>query len=1270
MSFFKPSSKKQREEANENLFKHSNWSSHFNQLTQDFFSPSNAFQHGITTTITAIAYDPLQSFLAVGTADGHLHLWGSPAVSTSWQNRPAHSIKFLSFKSGSPLICAIDVKNYLTIYNLSRLQDGKPLREFTHSVRSTVTCFDISPAHAHMFLGLEDGTVECFDLERGIIAPYRIRNLWFEQEALYRRSGVPGAPSSRHIPMCTDIKIHPNDLSLILIAHEGGISLYNLKLEKTVRIFELIIPPGAIGSNADPNHPSVFDERRPTVNCICFRPDGLMIAAGYSDGCLAFWSTNDGEAPVLVRTMDRENVFTFDWQEQPDTGISDVAPSSKSANREPIFRLAWSHCPPAAQNNDPNQSNENDLSKDGTKLVILGGLLENDPTGIHVFHYPKYHRNNKTTTEPDGDTRTALKDSVSSVGHSVYLTDEVPEDFLLIPRTSPYLDGTEDPLAILISSTCSRNHEWLNMTDKDNLEFSSRTVQGYTFPPTTDKEPQEYYLPAPFDWTGSRSVVTSKLFNLSEIAYQVLRSSNANISAQLETPHPKYLPLRGGQAGSSNLISASLQEDYHQASKVISEFSHQYRILVTTHLDYKIRFWDFSPMLLLPKQHSSSQFDSLEEQDSTTQYDFDLNTEFPRRLEHLTIDMTSLFQPPSSNKLDFKLAAPIELQLNQESLDLLIILANRDSLLYTFRHQSATSKEMVYPSLMDMPLCLSPAPMFLSPSSPRVDFNSTKSQDSIDKRPLQLLHLGGKPSTSSGKNHDMIALSSSQDCSIASVGFSPTALIKLTGPEAKNTYTSDDQAMDQGGVLYALTDIGFLAIAHPQEEWVKVVDLRKSKLLFNEIIRHESKSKGKNKQNLICSIDWTISPAETDSATLPRLLVGYANGLFNVVTLSPSDMSSIDNWTAVSNGADSFRCDLNHKSGTLDRPISVFIFDSGGNPLSANLTNLRTALSQETRSRTVFEDDPVPSPTPSLHSISIIVFSHSVVVRMNLNGPQLLCRTDVSSEPIILASTISHQGSHALLLIDNKSSCHILSLPKLEPICRTCLPTPIGAGQCGSTSIDCSADVLKQSSLSTIELTSLFFGRDLMYLPELNLHNPEIVTPEPPGAYSSTLSSMATNLTLNIASWFNPGSQSGEASGGGSGMSRVTGAELDAIIAGPLRPEGKKMIPQPPRGNQPRSRSFLLHRPNHGRSRSKESSSKERAASRGSSGVAGAKTQLGQNIDALDERADRLRILNERFDDIAEASNDMLNQAKRIAQQQAARSSFSTGFSSVKSLFK
>ncbi|PLW16883.1 hypothetical protein PCASD_16406 [Puccinia coronata f. sp. avenae] len=93
-------------------------------------------------------------------------------------------------------------------------------------------------------------------------------------------------------------------------------------------------------------------------------------------------------------------------------------------------------------------------------------------------------------------------------------------------------------------------------------------------------------------------------------------------------------------------------------------------------------------------------------------------------------------------------------------------------------------------------------------------------------------------------------------------------------------------------------------------------------------------------------------------------------------------MASIDNWNAVTKNTDSFKCDPDHKSSTSNHPIAVFVFDSDGKPLLANLTNLRNALSQETRSKAVFEDDPAPSPTPSLHSVSIIVFSHSVAAKI------------------------------------------------------------------------------------------------------------------------------------------------------------------------------------------------------------------------------------------------------------------------------------------------
>jgi syntaxin-binding protein 5 len=31
-----------------------------------------------------------------------------------------------------------------------------------------------------------------------------------------------------HSPVCIDVKIHPTDLNLLLVAYEGGVSLWNI----------------------------------------------------------------------------------------------------------------------------------------------------------------------------------------------------------------------------------------------------------------------------------------------------------------------------------------------------------------------------------------------------------------------------------------------------------------------------------------------------------------------------------------------------------------------------------------------------------------------------------------------------------------------------------------------------------------------------------------------------------------------------------------------------------------------------------------------------------------------------------------------------------------------------------------------------------------------------------------------------------------------------------------------------------------------------------
>lgn len=59
---------------------------------------------------------------------------------------------------------------------------------------------ETTPSLSHIFIACQDGSVDTFDVDRGVVAPYRIKNLWIEQDELLRRSGVPNAPSKKRIP--------------------------------------------------------------------------------------------------------------------------------------------------------------------------------------------------------------------------------------------------------------------------------------------------------------------------------------------------------------------------------------------------------------------------------------------------------------------------------------------------------------------------------------------------------------------------------------------------------------------------------------------------------------------------------------------------------------------------------------------------------------------------------------------------------------------------------------------------------------------------------------------------------------------------------------------------------------------------------------------------------------------------------------------------------------------------------------------------------------
>ncbi|KAH9824223.1 hypothetical protein DFH28DRAFT_1118027 [Melampsora americana] len=1340
MDFIKAQLNKHHHQSNQ-TFQSLSWSDSFSKDTRHLFSVAKSFEFGLPK-ITSMCHDSLQSLLAVGTAAGSIHLWGAPGVYLTWKNRPAHHIKHISFKPGSSLIFCIDIKDTLYVYNLAIIQDGVPFRQSTHSIRSIVMCFSVSPAHSHLFLGLKDGTVDCFDLDRGVTSPYRIRNLWLEHDEMLRRSGVPDAPSRRHIPVCTDLKCHPLDLNLLLIAHEGGISLYDLKQQSVIRSYELVIPPGAIGSTRHSNSSLIFEERRPSVTCLAFRPDGEMFVSGHLDGCLAFWSLHDDDVPILVRTMEREDALAFDWGEtesKADQEASNSRLTPEEPTREPIFRIAWSSFPsesnlstlvkkPIFSVDNLDTINQPRSSKDGTLLTVLGGLMSGDPVGVHVFHFPAHHPTN-ITKEITPEFRESLRASISPFGHSIYLTSETPEDFLLIPRSNPYFDGSHDPISIIINCTSqidlplrfSTGVPSTNPSEVDSkTPVSDRSLRAFTFPPSLQHEPKEFQLPGAFDWIGSNTVISCEVFELPETAYRKLLESTPN--SNLGRNGMRRLPLNGGQAS----ISPAFRSDHTTSSELITEFQQKFRIMVTVHMNKKVRFWNFSMGLLLPiNQSDQSSTDAIYSNPGS------LKTEFPARLDHLTIDLNTFLDQTSSLYPRQHLDQPVGVFLSLESLDLVLTFPDHQILVYTFnqakyippQRSNIPSEPAQYPLSTDASestimadghvlesrkIISNELQVPVEAAEPQVSVEAaglkTVMEDAAkdmltNKGPLPLIDTNvttdlkpvqedttstpvsktapppprpprsGKRVVSTSctrsntpeitanrpnstqleekvlQNNIGLDLSDIQSCYETQACFRPMIWLK-------NESTTNE-------LIVAISDMGFMAIAEQDQTTVKVYDLRNQKLLLDDQVIPQAHGKGKQKseEKRIRCLRWTVSALYTDTLMLPRLLVGYEDGSFDCLKLYLSQSHMIDSWSATGLSNDSIGHEK-HEKGEPNPPIGCFVFDGRGQIQLSNLASLQRALSEGTRMDPITDHDHDESPSKMIHGLLVIVSRRTVVVRLNINGPLLLKKDNLSNEPVIQATIIRYQTSCALLLIDEKRMCYVLSLPHLDQICKTFLPVINGLDGMGRLTIDSSADVIEQVDLATIHLTTLFVGRDSAYLPGVTAHNPNIRTPEPPHPRISALATAST-LASNLVSWLqganvtqpNPNNHPNDSNH--SSSIRITGAEIDSILAGPLRPEKSTSSLQPPT----QSRTSQVTIPSHQTKSITNSNSNTN-------------DQLSQNLNELNQRGDRLDTLNERFDDLSNAASQLVQQAKRIGQQQATKSAFSSGISGVKSFFK
>ncbi|KZT30972.1 hypothetical protein NEOLEDRAFT_1083589 [Neolentinus lepideus HHB14362 ss-1] len=617
--------------------------------------------------IAAVAVDPLSASLAIGTAEGGLHILGGPGVEKHWALSEPVRIKFLQFAASLSKLVSIDETNHLHVWDLS--PRGQPKLQANSRFNAPVTWLTISPSHTHAFVALASGEVKTYDLLCLRVSQYTIPNILslYEKETLREAEHLISIAEPA-VPI--EVVIHPRNLDLVFVAYSGGVVLSDLEQRSTIGAYRLILPLGAPGGSGH-NGPDLLKLRRPSVTSVAIHPSGHFLAAGHVDGCISFWAVEDQDNPLTVRTLDAVDVHLPDMN-----GFDNEGAVSPASEREPIFKLAWSGFP-----------NSSDPRGGATALFVLGGQTTQDTPGMYVLWFPAFNPA-EPPASPGSRTlhpvfRKGMQDSLVPLEAFFYPTSGLTQDFYLVPRDSPHFSGSWDPAAILLLSesegkSCAVEAYSVSLPPTVSATLPSSPKPKSPGPPSLpndladelastlesmkvdDGTPRRLTLPHAL-WTGPAAVTSTTLHVLDRDPYEKLvRGADLDEDA---------LPLRGGSAWI----------DGDSAGNDLKFAKYQpHRILISQHRDCTVQFQDISAQLRLRTESVPLQRD------------------IPNPLPRLTIDplfmladpsLSTVFPPGSLNQLKISAVA-----FATESLECYIILRTGEILVYRFDSDSGSTK--------------------------------------------------------------------------------------------------------------------------------------------------------------------------------------------------------------------------------------------------------------------------------------------------------------------------------------------------------------------------------------------------------------------------------------------------------------------------------------------------------------------------------------------------------------------------------------------------
>ncbi|KIO26607.1 hypothetical protein M407DRAFT_234840, partial [Tulasnella calospora MUT 4182] len=437
----------------------------------------------------------------------------------------------------------------------------------------------------------------------------------------------------------------------------------------------------------------LFTERYPPATSLSVHPSGHIISVGHLDGCISFWAVEDDDRPLAVRTLSEP--FSFIDVNVPDPmaliddlndeDASSESPPRRQQQREPIFRLAWSGFPDFPPPKDPLYG-----AFASTTLTILGGTTASDQQGVTVLNFPGLvlptpdmtagPMSPSFSTRLPPSTRQALKKSLfppesldsATEPRSVYPSKLQVEDFCLVPRGNPHLNGLYDPTSIIILSS--------------DTKAPKSVLNAFGFPPeprdSSNMPAIDIYrnplrrsrLPPKLNFTYSTSTrdISScqiMVFQEREVFGRLVSGfvNNQNSEPMAETNSGRWIEgLRGGSGWSD--FSGENAPDAR-----LSKFD-RHRMMILSHSDLTVRFYDISSQLLLSTEA--------------------LRFEFPQVLPHLTLELARIIPLlPPADTLEIK-----SVHLASISTECAVVLSTGDVAIWRLQEPGLPSQTYNIPS--------------------------------------------------------------------------------------------------------------------------------------------------------------------------------------------------------------------------------------------------------------------------------------------------------------------------------------------------------------------------------------------------------------------------------------------------------------------------------------------------------------------------------------------------------------------------------------------